>query len=129
MMQLLARMALLTSLVGWVAMAAQPVSAQTQAPAQQAVLTGTLGYEGGPYPGGFHPTAGTVQVAYTDQPLVMVTRVGPSGHFKIDLGPGTYRVTGCGPKHDGSQMCGKPRTITLTAGEVDHVRLVWALTP
>ena len=38
---------------------AAPAHAAT-ATSTQALLVGELGYEGGAYPGGFHPTAGTV---------------------------------------------------------------------
>ena len=106
--------------------AAPPVSATGSA-----VLVGRLGYEGGPYPGGFHPTAGSVQVAFTTHPLVLEKKVGKSGHFKIALGAGTYTVTGCGPTSsaDPTPRCGRAKTITLRAGEHRHLRLVWMYAP
>jgi hypothetical protein len=98
--------------------------------AQQAVLVGVLGYEGGAYPGGFHPTAGTVDIAFANPPVILVKHVGPTGHFKIPLAPGSYIVTGCGPSSSGGQgLCGQPKSIKLSPGEVDHIRLVWALAP
>lgn len=98
---------------------------------QQATLVGELGVEGGAYPGGFHPTAGTVQVAFSDQPLVLLKHVGKSGHFRIELASGSYEVTGCGPSSSGSRFgeCSKPRGITLKSGEVKHIRLIWAEVP
>jgi hypothetical protein len=94
-------------------------------------IVGHLGYEGGAYPGGFHPTAGTVEVEFNLQPLVLIDRVGPSGKFVIPLGPGSYTLIGCGPSSStgGIGLCGRPVSVTLHAGEVDHVRLVWALVP
>ncbi len=94
-------------------------------------MVGQLGFEGGPYPGGFHPTAGTVDVEFHSVPLVLVTHVGPSGDFDIRLGPGSYTVIGCGPSPKGGQsgQCSRPLAVTLRAGEVDHVRLIWAYAP
>ncbi len=111
-----------------------PVAAATSPPVDRvapALLVGELGFEGGAYPGGFHPTAGTVTVAFTLEPIVVEKPVGPSGRFRIPLRPGTYTVTGCGPSASAtsSPLCGRPRRITLVAGEVDHIRLVWALAP
>ena len=40
----------------------------------RAFLVGRLGYEGGPYPGGFHATAGSVEVAFSTHPLVLRRR-------------------------------------------------------
>lgn len=99
--------------------------------ATRTLIVGELGYEGGPSPGGFHPTAGTVDVAFTINPLVLEKKVGKSGHFSIPLGPGTYEVTGCGPTSSTTTtpQCSKPIEVTLRAGEVDHLRLVWAYTP
>jgi hypothetical protein len=97
---------------------------------QQAVLAGALGYEGGAFPGHFHPTAGTVEVAQSNPPITLDEQVGPSGHFKIPLSPGSYTVVGCGPSSSGGQgLCGRPKHVTLSAGEVDHIRLIWAMVP
>ena len=97
---------------------------------QQALLAGVLGYEGGAYPGRFHPTAGTVDVEFSNPPITFVKQVGPSGHFKIPLSPGRYIVVGCGPSSSGGQgLCGRPKHVTLSAGEVDHIRLIWAMVP
>ena len=106
---------------------AAPAGATT---ALRSALAGELGYEGGPYPGSFHPTAGTVEVVFENVPLVLVKSVGPSGMFLIPLGPGTYSVVGCGPSSSGiSHQCGRPKTVVLRPGEVDHIRLIWALVP
>jgi len=101
---------------------------QTAALDTEAVLSGGLGIEGGPYPGGFHPTAGSVEVEFHSHPLVLDKRVGSSGGFSIRLSPGTYTVLGCGPGSS-SDQCSKPRAITLRPGEIDHISLVWAYAP
>jgi hypothetical protein len=97
----------------------------------QARLVGELGYEGGVAPGGFHPTAGTVEVRFTLNPLILDWKVGPSGRFRIPLGPGTYTIVGCGPSSSAvsTPVCGTKQTVTLTAHRVDHVQLVWAYVP
>lgn len=93
-------------------------------------LVGVLGYEGGAFPPAFHPTAGTVVVDFSNPPLVLLHQVGSTGHFRINLGPGNYTVTGCGPSSSGGTgLCGKPKNITLRPGEIDHIRLVWAMVP
>jgi hypothetical protein len=97
---------------------------------KRAVLTGTLGYDGGAYPGGFHPTAGQVQIIFVSRPLVLVDPVGTSGKFRTTLAPGSYTVTGCGPSSTGGPgLCSHPLTIRLKAGEVKHIQLVWAYVP
>ena len=109
---------------------AAPAGAGT-ASAHRSAIVGELGYEGGAYPGGFHPTAGTVEVEFNSPPLVLLKHVGKSGHFKIKLSPGSYTVIGCGPAASGgtSGQCSQPQNITLLPGEVDHIQLVWAYTP
>jgi hypothetical protein len=96
--------------------------------AKDAVVVGELGVEGGAYPGGFHPTPGVVEVSFRARPLVLVTSVGASGHFRIRLAPGTYTVTGCGGA-SASGPCSKPVTVRLKAGQTDHLQLVWAQVP
>jgi hypothetical protein len=100
---------------------------------ERSLLVGKLGFEGGPYPGGFHPTAGTVEVNFNSLPLSIVKSVGKSGKFKIRLSPGGYAVTGCGPSISASAtssgLCGTPQNVNLKPGEVDHIKLVWAYTP
>jgi hypothetical protein len=107
-----------------------PASA-TSTTGQRATLVGELGLEGGAYPGAFQPTAGTVEVAFNLEPLVLELRVGPSGKFAITLTPGHYLVTGCGNTASGApgNQCTKPRNVTLAPGEVDHIRLVWLHAP
>ena len=112
--------------------AATPLAATLTPAGQPAELIGWLGYEGGPYPGGFHPTSGSVEVFFSSQPLVLNEKVGRSGHFSISLSPGKYTVTGCCPSApDGStgRPCSTPKTITLTSVQVRHVELVWAYAP
>jgi hypothetical protein len=124
-------LALSAACIAIVALQAAPAHAATTT-GQQAVLVGKLGIEGGPYPGGFHPTSGSVEVKFHSVPLVLLQPVGSSGQFKIPLAPGKYTVIGCGPSASGgsaSGQCGKPRNITLKPGEVDHIRLVWLDAP
>jgi hypothetical protein len=94
------------------------------------LLVGELGFEGGAS-AGLHPTAGTVVVAFNSQPLVLLHKVGRSGQFKLRLAPGTYTVSGCGPSSPGSSnaLCGQSQTVTLSAGQVQFIEVVWALTP
>jgi len=119
------------TLIGTVPVAA--AQAGTVTPAVPGTkLVGELGFEGGAYPGHFHPGPGTVEVEFDMQPLVIQKKVGPSGHFSFSLGPGQYTVVGCGPSASGvspGSQCSKPKSITLYSGEVRHIRLVWALVP
>jgi hypothetical protein len=118
-------LALSASSVAVVGLMATPASAGATA-GQKSAIVGQLGYEGGAYPVGFHPTAGTVEVEFNNQPLVLERHVGKSGHFHIKLSPGGYTVIGCGPS---GNQCSQPQNITLSSGEVDHIQLIWAYTP
>jgi hypothetical protein len=91
-------------------------------------IVGKLGVEGGAYPAGFRPTAGTVEVEFNLLPLVLVKAVGTSGKFDIKLSPGSYTVFGCGPGGSGDQ-CSQAQDIKLTGGEVVDIQLVWAHLP
>jgi hypothetical protein len=91
-------------------------------------IVGKLGVEGGAYHRGFRPTAGTVEVEFNLQPLVLVKDVGKSGKFDITLSPGKYTVIGCGPQGSGNQ-CSQAQNIKLVRGEVDDLQLVWAHLP
>ena len=119
------------SSIGVLAIGTAP--AHASGPTSEAELVGKLGYEGGAPPGGLHPTSGSVIVNVDGPtPLSLEKKVGPSGHFKIPLPAGSYTVIGCGPSSSGSAasaQCSKPKNITLTRGEVDHIKLVWALVP
>jgi hypothetical protein len=106
---------------------AAPAHASTEA-GQKSAIVGELGVEGGAYPGGFQPTAGTVEVEFNSVPLVLERHVGKSGKFDIKLSPGSYTVIGCGPKMSGDQ-CSQPQDITLATGEIDHIQLVWQYRP
>jgi hypothetical protein len=124
-------LAISATCIAMMALQAAPAHAATST-GQQAVLVGKLGFEGGPYPGGFHPTSGSVEVEFHSVPLVLKRPVGSSGQFKIRLAPGKYTVIGCGPSASGgspSGQCGKPRSIKLKPGEVDHIKLVWLDAP
>ena len=123
--------ALCAGSLGATCMQAGPTQAAT-ATSNDAVLVGELGFEGGAYPGGFHLTAGSVVVQFDLQPLVLDHPVGPSGHFRIRLTAGNYTVSGCSPSSSSSAVggqCSKPVNVTLTPGEVDHIKLVWAYAP
>jgi hypothetical protein len=118
-------LALSASSVAVVGLEVAPAHASTTA-GQQSAIVGQLGYEGGAYPGGFHPTAGTVEVEFNSHPLVLEKHVGKSGNFHIKLSPGGYTVIGCGPS---GNQCSQPQNITLASGEVDHIQLIWAYAP
>lgn len=120
-------LALSASCIAVLGLQAVPAHASTAAGPRSAIV-GELGVEGGPYPGGFHPTAGTVEVEFNSVPLVLEKHVGKSGKFHIDLSPGSYTVIGCGPNKSSNQ-CSKPQNITLALGEVDHIQLIWAYLP
>jgi hypothetical protein len=106
-------------------LAAAPAYASTGAGPNSAIV-GELGVEAGP--GGFHPTAGTVEVEFNSVPLTLLKHVGMSGKFDIKLSPGKYTVFGCGPKKSDDQ-CSQPQDIKLAKGEVDQIQLVWADLP
>ena len=125
-------LAVSVSSIAMITLQSVPAHAATT-PSSQAELVGKLGYEGGAYPNKFHPTAGSVVVNFDSMtPLSLEKRVGPSGLFKIPLPAGRYTVIGCGPSSSGGAangQCGKPTNVTLAAGEVDHIKLVWAYAP
>jgi hypothetical protein len=117
------------STVALIGLQAAPAHAATT-PTHKSAIVGELGYEGGAAPGGFHPTAGTVEVEFTSVPLTLVKHVGKSGQFHIKLSPGSYTVIGCGPAASGTTgQCSQPQNINLVAGEVDHIQLIWAYAP
>ena len=89
------------------------------------VISGQLGYEGGAYPGGFHPTAGLVK--FVGPQTVGTVKVPESGDFTVDVVPGDYTLTGCsGTKN---RQCGPPQQVTVKAHTTRHVRVVWLLAP
>lgn len=110
---------------------ATPVLASVDVvPSSTSAIAGVLGFEGGGPSNIFHPTSGTVEVEFTNPPLVLLKKVGDTGHFRISLAPGHYTVIGCGPSSSGgSPLCGQPQNVTLKVGEVDHIRLIWAYVP
>jgi hypothetical protein len=123
-------LAVCASSMAMMALGSAPAYAATTT-GPQALLVGKLGIEGGPYPGEFHPTAGSVEVNFSSVPLTLEEPVGSSGKFKISLAPGNYTVIGCGPSASASVggQCSKPKSLTLKPGEVDHIKLVWAYLP
>jgi hypothetical protein len=125
-------LALSTSSLALIGFQAPSAHAATGVPAQSR-LVGELGVEGGAYPGGFHPTAGEVEVIFDGpNPLALLKKVGPSGHFKILLPSGKYTVIGCGPGTTTPPIgnnCSKPITVELLPGQLDKVQLVWAYVP
>jgi len=124
-------LAVFASSITVIGLQAAPALASTSTGPTSAIV-GQLGVEGGAYPGGFRPTAGTVEVEFNSVPLVLVKHVGKSGHFHIKLSPGNYTVIGCSPATSATTangQCSQPQNITLAAGEVDHIRLIWAYVP
>jgi hypothetical protein len=123
-------LALSASSIALIGLQATPAHAGT-APTPRSAIVGELGYEGGAAPGGFHPTAGTVEVEFNFVPLTLLKHVGKSGRFHVNLSPGRYTVIGCGPAASGtsSGQCSQPQNINLVAGEVDHIQLIWAYAP
>jgi hypothetical protein len=117
-------LALSASSMALIGLQAAPARASTSP--HRSAIVGELGVEAGP--GGFVPTAGTVEVEFNSHPLVLEKHVGKSGHFNITLSPGSYTVIGCGPKKESSQ-CSSPQDINLAPGEVDHIQLVWEVLP
>jgi hypothetical protein len=123
-------LALSASSIALIGLQVTPAHAGTT-PTHRSAIVGELGYEGGAVPGGFHPTAGTVEVEFNSVPLVLEKHVGKSGQFRIKLSPGSYTVIGCGPAASGTAngQCSQPQNINLVAGEVDHIQLIWAYAP
>ena len=121
-------LALSASSMAMIGLQALPAHAST--PTTPSLVVGELGYVGGAATG-FHPTAGTVEVEFNSVPLVIEHHVGASGKFGFKLSPGSYTLIGCGPATSttGGGLCGRPQTVTLVAGEVDHIRLIWAMVP
>ena len=121
-----------TSSIAIIGLQPTPAHAATTT-SSQALLVGKLGYEGGAPPETLHRTAGTVVVDFdSETPLTLVHQVGTSGSFSIPLPPGKYTVIGCGPSTSGSGsngQCSKPVQLTLTTGEVDRIKLIWARVP
>jgi len=120
-------LALFAGSITVIGLQAAPAHASASAGHDSAIV-GELGVEGGAYPRGFQPTAGTVEVEFNSVPLALVKDVGKSGKFDIKLSPGSYTVFGCGPKKSANQ-CSQPQDITLATGQVDHIQLVWAYLP
>jgi hypothetical protein len=95
-----------------------------QSPSPHGVIAGQLGFEGGPYPGGFHPTAGVVKYA---GPQTGRVKVPGSGDFTVDVAPGAYTLIGCGGTRN--EQCGPTQDITVKAHKTSHVQVVWLLAP
>jgi hypothetical protein len=89
------------------------------------VISGQLGIEGGPYPGGLHPTAGVVKVEGPQK--VGRVKVPESGSFAVDVVPGVYTLTGCGGTKN--RQCGPPQDVTVKAQKTTHVEVPWLLAP
>ncbi len=122
-------LALSATSIAVIGVQAVPAHAATNSGHHSAIV-GELGYEGGATPGRFHPTSGIVEVEFNSVPLVLEKHVGKSGHFSINLSPGSYTVIGCGPATSTSSgQCSQPQNINLAPGEVDHIQLIWAYVP
>jgi hypothetical protein len=123
-------LALSAGSIALIGLQAAPAHAATS-PTPRSAIVGQLGYEGGAATSKFHPTAGTVEVEFNSVPLVIEHHVGKSGKFHFKLSPGSYTLIGCGPaaSSSASGQCSQPQNIKLVAGEVDHIRLIWARVP
>lgn len=89
------------------------------------VIAGQLGFEGGAYPGGFHPTAGLVK--FVGPQKVGPVKVPESGAFTVHVVPGDYTLTGCsGTKN---RQCGPPQQVAVKARTTSRVQVVWLLAP
>jgi hypothetical protein len=89
------------------------------------VIAGQLGFEGGAYPGGFHPTAGLVK--FKGPQKVGPVKVPDSGNFTVHAVPGDYTLTGCsGTKN---RQCGSPQQVIVKARKTSRVQVVWLLAP
>jgi hypothetical protein len=89
------------------------------------VIAGQLGFEGGPAPGGFHPTAGVVK--FVGPQKVGRVKVPESGSFTVDVMPGIYTLTGCGGTKN--RQCGSSQDVIVKAQKTSHVQVVWLLAP
>jgi hypothetical protein len=89
------------------------------------VVTGQLGYEGGAYPGLFHPTAGVVKFEGPQSPQRV--KVPESGDFTVDVVPGHYTLTGCGGTKN--RQCGPSEQVIVRSRATTHVQVPWLLAP
>jgi hypothetical protein len=101
------------------------VAAATPLMTSHGAIVGQLGYEGGAYPGGFHPTAGLVK--FTGPQKVAPVKVPQSGDFSVHVVPGDYTLTGCGGTKN--KQCGPPQQVTVKARATTHVQVPWLLAP
>ncbi len=104
-------------------------SAATVAPAKGTVA-GQIGYEGGAFPGGFHPTSGSVKIVAATASASKVLEVGNSGNFKVLLAPGKYTFIGCAQAH--AVQCAQKglwQKVTVKSGSTQSVQLVTFLAP
>lgn len=109
-----------------IAVTPTPVAASMHADsAADGTITGQLGYEGGAYPGGFHPTAGVVQIAGAG--LTELQNVPKSGDFTVHVVPARYTLTGCSGTND--TQCGQPMHVKVKTGRTKLVQVVWLLAP
>lgn len=102
-----------------------PLDSARQHAQTDGTIAGELGYEGGAYPGRFHPTAGLVRIA--GPKLTQTIDVGPSGKFSAVEPPAKYTLVGCGGTDDA--QCGPTVPVTVKAGKTVHVKVPWALVP
>jgi hypothetical protein len=89
------------------------------------VITGQLGYEGGAYPGLFHPTAGVVK--FVGSKSFGRVKVPKSGDFTVDVAPGQYTLTGCGGTKN--RQCGPSEQVIVKTRTTTHVQVPWLLAP
>lgn len=123
----LASVVVLATVAG-VALGAVPttvVAAANPSATSHGVISGQLGFEGGAYPGRFHPTAGLVKFAGPQK--VEPVKVPESGDFTVHVAPGDYTLTGCGGTKN--RQCGPPQQVTVKARATSHVQVPWLLAP
>jgi hypothetical protein len=101
------------------------VAAGSPSTSPHGVISGRLGFEGGAYPGRFHPTAGLVK--FSGPQKVGPVKVPKSGDFTVRVVPGDYTLTGCGGTKD--KQCGPPQQVTVKARTTRHVHVPWLLAP
>jgi hypothetical protein len=108
-----------------VAFAVDAGASGPSASASTGVIAGRLGYEGGTCCKAFHPTGGLVKFKGTKK--MPALKVMNAGRFRVDISPGNWTITGCGPGRP--EVCGSPETVTVKVDTVTRVRLIWQMVP
>jgi hypothetical protein len=86
-------------------------------PAVHRIVTGQLVRIGGPAPGSPVSLPGTIEARNSAGDVVAVS-VRRNGRFRLELSPGTYRLTGHSPlMEDGKMVCGAAKPVDVTRSE------------